>query len=166
MRMRARRLGSWAPWGCLAGLGLCFAGLFPPFASLVCVFCPLGSGPDRYAGNLLGGADGPAVLGLVLAAVVATILFVVRAPDGRLAAAAALLFSLGAIALVTVDAVTSAQRVLDWNFSVPTAVRVGFYLALAGGVIASAWAALMVSAHGDRWASSGPPREPTGAGIP
>lgn len=158
MRPHAGQLGSWAPWGCLAALGLCLAGLFPPFASLVCVFCPIGFGLDRYTGSLLGGADGPALLALVLAAVVATVLVVLRAPGGRLAAPASLLLSLAALALVVLDAVTCAQRVLDWSFYLPTTLEVGFYLALPGAAIASASATLMVANQGSWWASSEPER--------
>jgi hypothetical protein len=154
-RERLTRSSASVPrWGIAAagGASLCVlalaaAGAFLPFATLSCGFgCP----PDQpasasYAGALAGSGAGRIVLGLLVAAALATALRV--AGRGKaLASIAALFLALAATVLVSLDSLNAATQILGWPYGIPAVPVAGYYVLQIGTAACVVLSMLLVTA--------------------
>ena len=146
------RVTTIASWGCLAALGVAGVGAFLPFAGLNCGFgCPPFGGPFvLVSGALVGGADGAVILALLIAAACA-IAVRMTGHGNPLASTIALVLTLAVTALVSVESLNAATRVLRWPYGIPTAPEQGYYVLQAGAAIAAVLAVLLVSADRPTW---------------
>lgn len=141
-----------AGWACLASLGVAGVGAFLPFATLHCGFgCPPFGGPFvLVSGAIVGGADGAVVLTLLVAAAFAVGLRM-TGHGNPLASTIALVMTLAVTALVSVESLNAATRVLGWPYGIPTAPEQGYYLLQAGAAIAAVLAVLLVATDRPTW---------------
>jgi hypothetical protein len=150
LRSRGRPVAGWA---CLASLAVAIGGAFVPFATAACGPChfflpPAGS----FSGTLAGTVDGRVVLGLLVAAGMATAAGLAgRRPP--LTSTAALLLALAAAAVVSFDSLNAGSRVLGWPYAIGTLPGQGYYLLQAGSAAAAVLALLRILADRPRWPS-------------
>jgi hypothetical protein len=151
--VRAQRWGRATVSGAsVCVLALACLGAFLPFATLSCGFgCPLYQPASAsYMGALAGSGQGRVVVGLLVAAALAT---AVRVPGrGKLfASITALLLALAATVLVSFDSLNAATRVLGWPYGIPTVPGVGYYVLQIGTAACVVLSVLLVSADHPTW---------------